>query len=67
MYEIFEHLLQKFGVTPYKVSKQTGVTQTTLSNWKKGKKYSEQQQFTKNRRLFRSFRRLPYDWRRKGG
>ena len=25
MYEIFEHLLQKFGVTPYKVSKQTGL------------------------------------------
>ena len=37
MYEIFEQLLQKFGVTPYKVSKQTGVTQTTLSNWKNGK------------------------------
>lgn len=37
MYEVFEQLLQKFGVTPYKVRKQTGVTQTTLSNWKKGK------------------------------
>ena len=37
MYEVFEQLLQKFGVTPYKASKQTGVTQTALSNWKKGK------------------------------
>lgn len=37
MYEVFEQLLQKFGVTPYKISKQTGVTQTTLSNWKNGK------------------------------
>ena len=32
MYEIFEQLLQKLNVTPYKISKETGVTQTTLSN-----------------------------------
>ena len=25
MYEVFEQLLQKFGVTPYKISKQTGL------------------------------------------
>lgn len=37
MYEIFEQLLQKFNITPYKISKDTGVTQTTLSNWKNGK------------------------------
>lgn len=37
MYEIFEQLLQKLNVTPYKISKETGVTQTTLSNWKNGK------------------------------
>lgn len=37
MYEVFEQLLQKFGVTPYKISKETGVTQTSLSNWKNGK------------------------------
>lgn len=37
MYEIFEQLLQKFNVTSYKISKETGVTQTTLSNWKNGK------------------------------
>ena len=34
MYEVFEQLLQKHGVTPYKVAKETGVTQTSLSNWK---------------------------------
>ena len=34
MYEIFEQLLQKSGVTPYQVSKATGVSQTTLSSWK---------------------------------
>ena len=37
MYEIFEQLLQKNGVTPYKVAKATGVTQTSLSNWKSGR------------------------------
>ena len=37
MYERFEQLLQKHGVTSYKVSKETGVTQTTLSNWKSGR------------------------------
>lgn len=34
MYEIFEHLLQKFGVTSYQVSKATGISQSTLSSWK---------------------------------
>lgn len=37
MYDIFEQLLQKNNVTPYKVSKEAGVTQTALSNWKSGK------------------------------
>ena len=37
MYERFEQLLQKHGVTPYKVSKEAGVTQTSLSNWKSGR------------------------------
>lgn len=37
MYEVFEHLLQKNGVTPYKVAKEAGVTQTALSNWKSGR------------------------------
>lgn len=36
MYEIFSRLLQKNGVTPYKISKETGVSQSTLSDWKRG-------------------------------
>lgn len=36
MYEIFSTLLQKHGVTPYKVSKETGIPQSTLSDWKRG-------------------------------
>ena len=37
MYEIFSKLLHTYGVTPYKVSKETGVSQSTLSDWKLGK------------------------------
>ena len=37
MYEIFEQLLQKYNITPYKVAKETGVTQSTLSDWKRGR------------------------------
>lgn len=36
MYEIFSKLLQKHGITAYKVSKETGVSQSTLSDWKRG-------------------------------
>lgn len=36
MYENFSKLLQKYGVTSYKVSKETGVSQSTLSDWKRG-------------------------------
>lgn len=37
MYSVFEQLLQKYNLTAYKVSKATGVTQTSLSNWKSGR------------------------------
>lgn len=37
MYEIFVQLLQKYGVTPYKVAKETGVSQSSLTDWKKGR------------------------------
>ena len=37
MYVIFEQLLQKHGISAYKVSKETGITQTSLSNWKAGR------------------------------
>ncbi len=37
MYNKFVQLLQKEGVTAYKVSKDTGISQSTLSNWKTGR------------------------------
>lgn len=37
MYEIFLKLMKKKGVTPYRVHKDTGIAQSTLSDWKNGK------------------------------
>lgn len=37
MYEIFEQLLQRNNISAYKVAKETGVTQSTLSDWKRGR------------------------------
>lgn len=37
MYEVFEKLLKEKGVTSYRVSKDTGISQATLSDWKNGK------------------------------
>lgn len=37
MYKIFEKLCEEKGVTPYKVSKETGISRSTLSDWKKGR------------------------------
>lgn len=42
MYEIFEQLLQKHGITTYKVSKDTGISQTIFSNWKSGRSTPKQ-------------------------
>lgn len=37
MYQNFARLLREHGVTPYRVHKETGVAQSTLSDWKNGK------------------------------
>ena len=37
MYERFVELLQKHGVTAYKVSKATGISNGSLSDWKSGR------------------------------
>lgn len=47
MYENFVKLLQKYGVTPYKVSKETGVSQSTLSDWKRGVSIPKQDKMQK--------------------
>lgn len=35
MYEVFEHLLQSYGISAYKFCKDTGISQSTISTWKK--------------------------------
>lgn len=37
MYKKFIELLQKKQITPYQVSKATGISQSTLSDWKTGR------------------------------
>lgn len=37
MYDIFAKLLKDRGITPYRVYKETGVAQSSLSDWKNGK------------------------------
>ena len=37
MYEYFEALLTKYGVTTYQVAKATGISTASFSGWKKGK------------------------------
>lgn len=47
MYDIFEKLLQKHGVTAYKVAKETGIATSTLSDWKKGRSTPKQDKLQK--------------------
>lgn len=47
MYEVFESLLNQRGLTAYRVSKDTGITQTSLSNWKNGKSNLSQDSYRK--------------------
>ncbi|MBP0958398.1 MAG: helix-turn-helix transcriptional regulator [Oscillospiraceae bacterium] len=37
MYSNFKHLLEEKKVTPYQVAKATGISQSTLSDWKTGR------------------------------
>lgn len=37
MYSNFKELIDKQGITAYRVSKDTGIAQSTLSDWKTGK------------------------------
>lgn len=47
MYEKFKKLLDSRGVTPYRVSKETGLSTATLSDWKTGKSKPKQDKLIK--------------------
>lgn len=58
MYEKFCQLLQRANITPYKVSKETGVSQQTLSDWKNGKSIPKIDKLQKIADYFN----VPLDW-----
>ena len=37
MYDKFRQLIDSKGITPYKLAKDTGISQSTLSDWKVGR------------------------------
>jgi len=37
LYNNFRRIITEKGITPYRVAKDTGVSNTTLSDWKNGK------------------------------
>ena len=47
MYEKFKKLLDSRGVTPYRVSKETGLSTSTLSDWKTGKVFRKETKLKK--------------------
>lgn len=47
MYDIFEKLCNEKGVTPYRVCKETGLTTSTISNWKAGRYTPKQDKMQK--------------------
>lgn len=47
MYSRFEQLLKENKVTAYRVSKETGVAQATLSDWKNGKSTPKYEKLSK--------------------
>lgn len=42
MYDVFEQLLRENKITTYKISKDTGISQTVFSNWKSGRNTPKQ-------------------------
>jgi len=52
MYEIFEELMKLNGYSAYKVSIETGIAQSTLSDWKKGKSIPKADKLQKIADLF---------------
>lgn len=36
MYDNFRQIIEKKGLTPYRVAKETGISTATMSSWKNG-------------------------------
>lgn len=58
MYERFLQLLEENGITAYKVSKDTGIATSTLSDWKNGRSVPKQDKLSKIAEYFN----VSIDW-----
>lgn len=58
MYDIFEKLCKEKGVSAYRVSKATGISTATLSDWKTGKSHPKADKIRKIADYFR----VPVDY-----
>ncbi|WP_302626771.1 helix-turn-helix transcriptional regulator [uncultured Eubacterium sp.] len=47
MYEIFQELLKNAGLKPFDVSKATGISSSTLTDWKMGRSTPKQDKMQK--------------------
>lgn len=47
MYEIFNNLCKKKGVTAYRIGKETGIATSTFTDWKKGRSTPKQDKLKK--------------------
>ena len=47
MYEKFKKLCENKGVSPYRISQETGITQSTFSDWKNGRSVPKQDKLKK--------------------
>jgi transcriptional regulator with XRE-family HTH domain len=52
MYKNYEKLLEKSNTTSYAVSKATGISQATLSDWKNGKSIPKADKLMKIAKFF---------------
>lgn len=53
LYDRFRQLIEREGVTPYRVAKDTGIPQSTLSDWKAGRSTPKLKKLVKISNYFR--------------
>lgn len=62
MYEIYQRLLDENGLKNADVARATGISNMTLSDWKRGKSVPKADKM-QNSRVPQCIRRLSYDWK----
>ena len=52
MYKVYKNLCEEKGVTSYAVAKATGISQATLSDWKRGRSTPKVEKLIKIAKFF---------------